>query len=549
MRRTGFFLLFVFLIASLWGQGARESVIEIRVAQGDTLAKICRTYLLDPGEWRQIAELNRLANPNLIEPGQVLIIPVRLLKAAPGTGSASFLRGKAEVKQPGSEVWSLLAKGDVVSSGSFVRTLESSVVEITFESGDTCLLRPGTTLGISTLERRGESWIRQLELSIGKVITRIQKATGAQSRFEIRTPSAQCAARGTLFRASVDEMATTRSEVLEGAISVEAQRARVDVQTEEGTAVRKNERPLPPRRLLPPPRPAKLEPLYKIAPVDIPMSPPDGAVALIVALTRDPSGMDVVRESVLKPGEHFKTEIAEDGLYYLQGLSIDDLGLEGIPALPVEIHVRTRPHPPQFLSPAPGAGYRTEAPAFQWRPEAEAERYRIQLAPRPGFEAITREATISAATWSSAPLLKGGYWIRIQSIAADGYESAWSPAVNFAVLPPLPAPSLEKPELESRGIRFRWNDLGEPLMYRLQVSPSESFESLLHDELVAAPPGFMPTPTKSGVYYARVKAIEAGGAESGFSSPAKFRVGGFWASICKPCFLAPLALLIYLLSR
>jgi hypothetical protein len=121
--------------------------------------------------------------------------------------------------------------------------------------------------------------------------------------------------------------------------------------------------------------------------------------------------------------------------------------------------------------------------------------------------------------------------------------------LDFSLLPPLPAPVLEKPVSDSGRIRFRWNDLSELLVYRLQVSASEDFNGLIHDELVAAPPAFIPIPAKNGVYFARVKAMEAGGAESGFSTPEKFRVGGFWAFICKPCYLVPIGLLIYLLSR
>lgn len=42
------------------------------VKQGDSLWKICKTYLGDGEKYREIAELNGIKNPNLIYPGQVI---------------------------------------------------------------------------------------------------------------------------------------------------------------------------------------------------------------------------------------------------------------------------------------------------------------------------------------------------------------------------------------------------------------------------------------------------------------------------------------------
>lgn len=47
------------------------------VVKGDSLSKIAKREYGDPGKWRQIFEANRdiIENPDLIEPGQNLIIP------------------------------------------------------------------------------------------------------------------------------------------------------------------------------------------------------------------------------------------------------------------------------------------------------------------------------------------------------------------------------------------------------------------------------------------------------------------------------------------
>jgi LysM repeat protein len=48
------------------------------VQQGDTLSKIARDVLGNMALWPAIAELNDLKNPDLIFPGQVLILPDKL---------------------------------------------------------------------------------------------------------------------------------------------------------------------------------------------------------------------------------------------------------------------------------------------------------------------------------------------------------------------------------------------------------------------------------------------------------------------------------------
>ena len=48
------------------------------VAKGDSLSKIATTYYGSAGKWKQLYEANKAvvgANPDLIKPGQVLVIP------------------------------------------------------------------------------------------------------------------------------------------------------------------------------------------------------------------------------------------------------------------------------------------------------------------------------------------------------------------------------------------------------------------------------------------------------------------------------------------
>ena len=73
--------------------------IEITVAEKDHLSGICKRYLDDPNKWPDIAKLNSIKNPNIIQPGQKLTIPAELLRGTPITGTVSFLSGDVQARK------------------------------------------------------------------------------------------------------------------------------------------------------------------------------------------------------------------------------------------------------------------------------------------------------------------------------------------------------------------------------------------------------------------------------------------------------------------
>jgi nucleoid-associated protein YgaU len=59
-----------------------------RIVRGETLAQIAAQQYNDPTQWRVIADANNLANPRLLTPGQVLVIPPN-----PSSGIAATTAG------------------------------------------------------------------------------------------------------------------------------------------------------------------------------------------------------------------------------------------------------------------------------------------------------------------------------------------------------------------------------------------------------------------------------------------------------------------------
>jgi hypothetical protein len=424
-----------FILLPFTSHADREQTVDILVQEGDTLIGICNQYLEIPGKWREIARLNQLDNPDLIYPGTKLVIPVRLLRSVSSEGIASFVKGNVQHQPRGSDTWVPLHLNDRVNEGSKIKTGDESGVEIVFPDGNSILQRSNTILGISSAQKQPNNQTSySLIQETGRTITKIKQKTGSGSRFRIDTPSAICAVRGTVFRTSIDAGESTRTEVVEGDVDVEAMKKTVTVQEGEGTLVKKGEKPLRPRKLLPPPAPINILPTYKSVPFEISFGHIEEAVAYRAILAQEKDFKDIVKEKVIEPGDQFTVYVPEDGTYFLASRSIDLLGLEGLPSETATIKVRVNPQPPSILSPMNKTRYADDVPFFEWLSVQDAVRYHLQIAQDRMFtKVVVDQEAIRDTQYEPRHFEPGPYYFRIRSVASDGYAGEWSDVLGFTI--------------------------------------------------------------------------------------------------------------------
>jgi hypothetical protein len=500
--------------------------IEFIVKDGDNLYKICEKILENPEDWRWVAMVNRISDPHRIFPGQKLIIPTRLLKGIPIDGLVTFIKGVVSIKLAEAEDWKRLQLNDKITQGNWIRTSDQGTIEISFQNHFSVLLRPNTLIEITAAREKSAIYLMyKLFLDIGKAISKIKQSTGKETRFEIKTPSAVAAARGTEFRTGVDSDVTTRLEVLAGTVDVQAAKQKVAIQAGQGTVVKKDQRSAVPVKLLPPPAIVNLQPLYRAMPLDFQFENIAGAGAYRVMLARDKTFKDLVKNKVITPQETLTIVGVEDGPYFLQSRSIDDTGLEGPSLEPTEIRVRVNPLPPFIQSPSEGADLREKTVPFKWLNVAKAVRYQLQIAEDRQFNHIVADlADINDSSVQTENLDFKTYYFRISSIAADGYQGIWSDILSFNIIPPPPAPPVEAPELEEKTIRIRWRDLGEGITYHFQMAKDDAFNEILVNEKLTKPEITLEKPAEAGKYYVRTSAVDAEGYEGVFSEPQIFEV-------------------------
>lgn len=502
-----------------------EQTIELTIKKGDTLINICTEYLDEPGHWREVSRINRLSNPDLIYPGQTLIIPVRLLKGIAMDGVVTFLKGEVEQLPPGEVKWRPVLSDDVIREGSMIRTSHEGTVAISFSDGSSFLMRPDTSITMTTSRKKGISHIiNRLYLRFGRAIMTIKRATGIDSRYEIEGPSAVAAVRGTEFRLSVDERSTTRSEVLKGLVAIEAMKQKVELKEGEGTIVNMGEPPAKPVKLLPPPEPVNIQTVYKHLPAVVQFSRIESASFYRVILARDRDFKDIVKEKIIAPDQAAELTDLEDGEYFLQGISIDNSGLEGVPPEAVQGRIRVNPLPPFIQLPLDGAEYRGTSPEFQWLRVTDAARYHIQIAEDRDFKILAVDTYENDIKYTATALGYKTYYFRISSSAQDGYEGEWSDILSFTNVPPPPSPPLEKPDMGKDNITIRWRESGPGITYHFQLAQDQGFSIILLDQRLESPFAVFPKPETPGTYYVRTSCVDPKGYEGGFSQPQSFEI-------------------------
>jgi ferric-dicitrate binding protein FerR (iron transport regulator) len=130
----------------------------------------------------------------------LMLFSISQISAAQDTpvGSISKISGTAMLQRSGTEV--ALAMGMPVAIGDKIVTSAKAQVSLTFTDGSKAELGELTFLTIEKYDLAGSarktSW---LDLWVGRLRTIVKVATGNQPSFEVHTPNAVVAVRGTDF--------------------------------------------------------------------------------------------------------------------------------------------------------------------------------------------------------------------------------------------------------------------------------------------------------------------------------------------------------------
>jgi hypothetical protein len=502
----------------------------------DTLIGITRRLLREPRRWPEIQARNNIADPRRIPPGDAIRIPYAWLRLSPDIATVTAVRG--QVREGGRDV----APAQTLSEGSRLETGPDGSVALLLADGSELTLQKLSVLALEEMRRVTgfeSAHATRFKLESGRLQTRV-KPHGDVGRFEISTPVAVSAVRGTEFRNAFEpEAGNATTETLEGLVAVSGSQAEVSIPADFGTRVARNSAPLAPVRLLPAPDLGALPATNSAGQLKLKWPAVPGAVRYRLQLAADAEFHSFLIDTAVDAPQADLPAPA-DGNYWLRIRPTDGLGLEGHDAMRTLIQHQL-PAAPALVAPLPGSKVIGDHGAFTWSngPTGSGSRYRLQIARDLQFSQIFVERDTGEATrFEMASVPPGRYFWRVCAVDSRGEAGDWSEAQEYTQRQSSPTPY--PPALSRHEMQVHW-DPQEGMHYRLQIARESEFKSPVLDQALDQP--VMATRRlRPGTYYARVQTIARDGSEAPFGAPREFEVPmPLWLKIVLP--LLPLFVL------
>lgn len=301
------------------------------VQKTDTVWGICKTYVSDPLCWLKLVEYNQLKNPKYLPPKSIIKIPKSWLIGKPATALVIAVEGDVLLVRKNSQENKRLNTGDLLSQEDIVKSMNGTAM-IKFADNSRLLLKENSIIRMDSLQFNDPTKLinTRVELLRGRVKSQVEKLSNKNSHYEIFTPAAVAAVRGTEFRVSRSENPATnavemRTELLTGALLVNSDINQQKIISGQGVLAIEGAGVSEPISLLPRPLMALNESQAIALPLLLKWQAIDSAVSYKVTLISKDSQL---WERETKSSELLIEDI-NSGQYQLLIRGIDEQGFEG----------------------------------------------------------------------------------------------------------------------------------------------------------------------------------------------------------------------------
>lgn len=487
-----------------------------RIAEGDTLYDLAARYLDDATLWPEFLKYNDIRNPKRLRPGTELRIPPLDLPVIHVIFALGDVHRVADDDAPSG----LVTIGDLLRESDRVRVGADSYLTLQFDDGSIMRVLSNSSLQIQRyrMARGAKPQSRVIVLEEGNLdISVTPTGKNKANHFEVITPQAVAAARGTRFDVSTSDTGTT-SGVTEGSVTVR-QNLRNRRGSQKLLKVGEGLRADQNGRL------GAIRPL--LAAVDLSMLPSrftdagylvvswpelENAASYQVRLASDHDMHRVVAN--MEPEKPVVKFTGLDDGDYIVGLRAVDA--EGIIGFESTQHIRIEAQPafPFYLGPAnhQATGHKVDLSCTEVQ---GASAYRFQLSESPDFSsAIVDTVQQDNCRHTVSDLTNGRYFWRVASITtlSDGQQKQgpFSQPAQFEV-----ADSAVTTHQAPPGVF--WLD-DRHLEYTAQISSDENFANIISEQALHERSISMDE-LSPGRYFIRVQARDADGFTTVFSMP------------------------------
>lgn len=500
------------------------------VRPGDNLWNITSDYLTRMDYWPKLQTLNQVADPEHLPPGMKLRVPVAWLKRLPTTAQVVSAQGQAQAVIAETSRTIPVTAGLSLRSGDVLHTGPDGNVTLEFGDGSRLLVQADSELSMDALNAYGQTNVVDTRLSLqqGRVESQVTPRAAAGPRYEIRTPAATSAVRGTRYRLGMDSAtATARAEVLEGAVALQGHRLGRTVAKGFGALALAGKPPTPPTPLLAPPNTATLPAVVTRVPIQLGFPALKGARAYRAQIAPDDRFETLLFDGVA-PGPAIRGPDLPDGDYVLRVRGIDTRGLEGRDALH-QFRLHARPEPPFLIHPPHQGAVLEKSLNFEWSEPQNAAAYHIQLAADEQFTKPLLDVADYAKSrlTPERPLEPGRYYWRVAVRDSTGREGPFGDPQAFRL---QPTPKMQPPEVTADAMTLRWSAGLPGQRYQFELARDVNFEDIVISTLVSEPQLTLPRP-ESGFHYLRMRTIEADGYVGPYGPVQRIDVplAGYWS--------------------
>ncbi|WP_317930767.1 FecR domain-containing protein [Halioxenophilus sp. WMMB6] len=444
MLQRSIAIFMVCLAFSLSAQAEEDWLYSVR--PGDTLWDLCLTYTVKKDCWLKLGDYNNVIYPRRLPPGLIIHFPVSWLREAPTPVRLVFFTGDVRYQSQPTEPFVAVTEGASFTLGATIKTGPESVAGLQFGDGSLMRLEPNTTIvldsmSVANAEGRVDTRVR---LPTGAVQTRVPERV-PKSRFQISTPAAIAAVRGTEFRVTAKQSEAGNElmlgEVYEGVVAVtgDAAESSADVAAGFGIAAAAGQELQTPTPLPPAPK------WKKIA---------DNQFPPLTLAWRSLADIDNYRLEIHQRQEQADALLAVvdsqesgftdtgfkfiEGCYQLVVRAVSSAGLIGLPST-TEVCINGQLATPERDQATLKFDANADQLALNWQPVPLAEGYQLQISNSPEFDTVAYTFTTQQPEYTLAldEGVKTGFYYRVQALSSLRTDSQFS-AVTKASSEPEP---------------------------------------------------------------------------------------------------------------
>ena len=482
------------------------------LAPNETVQAIAKRFLANAIPSSRILQHNNIVDLSELKSGDTLKIPLSWLKQQPDPARASsvsgqvmLLSGRDSSKRPLTP-GTLIRVGDEIISHSGSTTIELA-------DGSIIRLSPNSRLAFNRLTRYGKSGMvdTRLRLSDGELETQVEPFVEDGSRFEIETPSAVAAVRGTMFTLKTGTTGTDL-RVTEGRVAFGPRgKTRVIPEGYSARTATSGSRGVNIRRLPPAPDINAMTTQLTRLPETLTWKESGRAKRYHINVFEADTGQWLQSETL--ENTEYNLDLLDNGRYQLQLAALDSRGIAGMPGK-IDFEVDLEARAATLTMPAQGEAVNDDMPEFSWQLRGQNEVARIEISDDKSFSNViaTSEWAPDQQALPSRPLSPGQYYWRVVT-EAGGNSVAISEVRTLIINGTLPPVRIISVNYVDKQVRVFWEKVDTASQYRLQLSEEPGFRNIIKEaELPDTTAALRLIPGRR--YFVRLKALSDGPLQS-----------------------------------